>query len=193
MLFPRADTTNLVQCHFKNQIQDWWGTLGYMWQSYHEMRAHYAVSFEVIDHGVPNILGLQTCVNNVWMLSTTMTLIFWNWTVTCLKDWVAQMTLTITSKQKKPTNQLFTLLYRRVPVTLWRKIQEELTWMEELDTIEKAAEPTDWVNSMVTIVKPNGSQRICIYPRDMNKAIKREPCTTEDIITKMQMQNYFQS
>ena len=50
---------------------------------------------------------------------------------------------------------------------------------------QKAAEPTDWVNSMVTIVKPNGSLRICIYPHDMNKAIKCEPCTIEDIVTKM--------
>ena len=60
--------------------------------------------------------------------------------------------------------------------------------MEELDVIEKVEEPTDWVNSMVTIVKPNGSLRICIDPRDLNKAIKHEPypmSTIEEIVTRM--------
>ena len=60
--------------------------------------------------------------------------------------------------------------------------------MEELDVIEKVEEATDWVNSMVTIVKPNGSLRICIDPRDLNKAIKREPypmSTIEEIVTRI--------
>ena len=77
---------------------------------------------------------------------------------------------------------------RRVPVTLRPKIQAELNQMEELDVIEKVEEATDWVNSMVTIVKPNGSLRICIDPRDLNKAIKREPypmSTIEEIVTRM--------
>ena len=46
--------------------------------------------------------------------------------------------------------------------------------MEKLKVIERVYEPTEWVNSMVTIVKPNGKLRICIDPRDLNKAIKRE-------------------
>lgn len=77
---------------------------------------------------------------------------------------------------------------RRVPVTLRSKIQEELARMESLDVIEKVAEPTDWVNSMVTIIKPNGKIRICIDPRDLNKAVKREyyPMRTiDEIITRM--------
>jgi len=60
--------------------------------------------------------------------------------------------------------------------------------MVELEVIEKIEEPTDWVNSMVTIVKPNGSLRICIDPRDLNKAIKRETypmSTVEEIISRM--------
>ena len=54
--------------------------------------------------------------------------------------------------------------------------------MEELDVIEKAEEPTDRVNSMVTIVKPNGKLRICIDPHDLNKAVKRDyyPMSTID-------------
>ena len=60
--------------------------------------------------------------------------------------------------------------------------------MEKLDVIQKVDEPTDWVNSMVTIVKPNGNLRICIDPRDLNKAVKRDyyPMSTiDDIVTRM--------
>ena len=44
------------------------------------------------------------------------------------------------------------------------------------------------MNSMATIVKPNGKLRICIDPRDLNKAIKREyypTRTIEEIVTRM--------
>ena len=41
---------------------------------------------------------------------------------------------------------------------------------------------------MATVVKPNGKLRICIDPRDLNKAIKREyypTRTIEEIVTRM--------
>ena len=41
------------------------------------------------------------------------------------------------------------------------------------DIITKVTEPTDWVNSMVVVQKPNGDLRVCLDPRDLNKAIKR--------------------
>ena len=60
--------------------------------------------------------------------------------------------------------------------------------MEKLKVIERVYEPTEWVNSMVTVVKPNGKLRICIDPRDLNKAIKREHYpmkTIEEIASRM--------
>ena len=65
---------------------------------------------------------------------------------------------------------------RRVPIKLRPQLQEELERMEHLDheVIEKVSTPTSWVNSMVTIVKPNGTLRICVDPRDLNKAIRHE-------------------
>ena len=66
--------------------------------------------------------------------------------------------------------------------------------MERLEEIERTQEPTDWVNSMVTVVKLNGKLRICIDPRDLNKAIKREyyPMRTiEEISARMPNGNYF--
>ena len=60
--------------------------------------------------------------------------------------------------------------------------------MEKLKVIERVYEPTEWVNSMVTVVKPNGKLRICIDPRNLNKAIKREHYpmkTIEEIASRM--------
>ena len=46
-------------------------------------------------------------------------------------------------------------------------------------------EPTDWVNSLVVRSSPNGNLRICLDPKDTNKAIKREhyPVPTVDMVT----------
>ena len=77
---------------------------------------------------------------------------------------------------------------RRVPVNLRSKVKEELTRMEKLGVVERVHEPSDWVNSMVTVIKPNGKLRICIDPRDLNKAMKREHYPTktiEEVISRM--------
>ena len=62
---------------------------------------------------------------------------------------------------------------RKVPLSLKEKIKEELDRMEKAEVVVKQKEPTDWVNSMVIVVKPN-KLRICFDPRDLNEAIRRE-------------------
>ena len=151
----------------------------------------YAVNFEVIDQAVPNILGLQTCVdmnlvqrldvinNNDTNLLESYSDVFEGLGCISKTDYHIKVDETAQPVVHPP---------RRVPVTLRPKIQAELNRMEEMEVIEKVEEPTDWVNSMVTIVKPNGSLRICIDPRDLNQAIKREPypmSTIEEIVTRM--------
>ena len=59
--------------------------------------------------------------------------------------------------------------------------------------VVKQKEPTDWVNSMVAVVKPN-KLRICIDPRDLNEAIRREhfPMTTiEEVVADMPQAKVF--
>ena len=59
--------------------------------------------------------------------------------------------------------------------------------MEESGIIQKVDQPTEWVNSMVVVEKKNGSVRICLDPRELNKAIMREHHhipTLEDIAFK---------
>ena len=45
--------------------------------------------------------------------------------------------------------------------------------MVENGVIRKIDEPTDWVNSLAYSRKQNGKLRICLDPKDLNKAIKR--------------------
>jgi len=76
---------------------------------------------------------------------------------------------------------------RKVPVSLKDKIKDELDHMEQTGVIIRQTEPTDWVNSMVTVVKPN-KIRICIDPRDLNRAIQREHfqmTTIEEVVAGM--------
>ena len=71
---------------------------------------------------------------------------------------------------------------REVPVSLKEKIKE-LDRMEKAEVVVKQKEPTNWVNSMVAVVKPN-KLRICIDPLYLNEAIRREHfpvSTTEDV------------
>ena len=83
---------------------------------------------------------------------------------------------------------------RRIPVTLRPKAREELNRMEKLNVIKRIDKLTEWVNGMVTIIKPNGKLRICIDPCNLNKAVKRDyyPMRTVDEVI-MQMPKYSQS
>ena len=47
--------------------------------------------------------------------------------------------------------------------------------MESLAVIAKVTEPTDWVNSIAAPEKQRiGALRVCLNPRDLNQAVKRE-------------------
>ena len=63
---------------------------------------------------------------------------------------------------------------RKVPFKLQKELKKELKKMEEQGIITKIDEPTDWVNSLVIVKKKNGSLRVCLDPRDLNRAIKRQ-------------------
>ena len=76
---------------------------------------------------------------------------------------------------------------RRQPKALSAKIRTKLKEMEADGHITKVTEPTDWVSSMVTVVR-NGKLRICSDPKDLNKAIRREHYpipTVEEVVASM--------
>ncbi|CAC5383949.1 unnamed protein product [Mytilus coruscus] len=78
---------------------------------------------------------------------------------------------------------------RKIPAALREKLKGTLKEMEDKEVIRKVDEPTDWVNSLVVVEKPKtGKLRICLDPRNLNKAIKEKHFalpTIEDITTRL--------
>ena len=83
---------------------------------------------------------------------------------------------------------------RQVPFALKPKLKDGLQHMVELNVIEPVEKPTEWVNALVIVSKPNGKLRIFLDPRLFNNAIKRQHHrlpTTEEIISEMSGARYF--
>ena len=59
----------------------------------------------------------------------------------------------------------------KVPIEHKAKIEKELNDMVHQGIIVKQMEPTPWVSSLMYPKKPNGKLRICLDPKDLNKAI----------------------
>ena len=84
--------------------------------------------------------------------------------------------------------------FRKTPIQLVGDIKKELAKMEADGIIEKVTEPTDWVSSLVCSRKANGKLRLCLDPKDLNKAVKRphhKTPTLEEISHKLEGSKYF--
>ena len=140
----------------------------------HKKKLH-PIQFQVVDN-VPNVLGLKTSTElniikhveginsrNVSDPLKEFADVFTG--LGCVSNVVHHINI-------KPNVQPVVHPPRRVPVTIRSKVKTELQRMERLNVIEKIDEPTEWVNSMAVVVKPNGKLRICIDPRDLNQAIR---------------------
>ena len=66
---------------------------------------------------------------------------------------------------------------RRIPVAIRPKLKAELQRMEKLGVITPISEPTTWVSQLVITQKRSGALRVCIDPRELNKALLREHYT----------------
>ena len=74
------------------------------------------------------------------------------------------------------------------------KLQKTLEQMTEMGVISKVNKATDWVNSLVIVEKKDGSLRLRLDPKDLNKSIKREhykPPTAETISSKLNGKRIF--
>ncbi|XP_014677266.1 PREDICTED: uncharacterized protein K02A2.6-like [Priapulus caudatus] len=77
---------------------------------------------------------------------------------------------------------------RRVPIALKEALRVELEDLVKKSIIAKVTTPTDWDSSLVVARKPNGKLRICLDPKDLNKALKRSHYllpTIEDVLPNM--------
>ena len=69
-----------------------------------------------------------------------------------------------------------------------RKVTHGAKRMVKMGIIKPVHEPTDWVNSLVVVEKPNGKLRLCLDPKDLNRAIKHHHFhlpTTKEILASM--------
>ena len=61
------------------------------------------------------------------------------------------------------------------------KLREELDRLQSLGIIEQVSDPTPWVSSLVTVLKPNGQIQVCIDPKDQNRVLRRSHYPTPTI------------
>ncbi|XP_059049470.1 uncharacterized protein K02A2.6-like [Achroia grisella] len=83
---------------------------------------------------------------------------------------------------------------RRVPLAIQPRLKKKLEELERIGVISKVQNPTEWVNSLVIVYKPNGDLRLCIDPKDLNEAIQRqhfELPTFDEISSKLSGANIF--
>ena len=62
---------------------------------------------------------------------------------------------------------------RRIPVSMKPRLKEELARLRKIGVIKPVDTPTDWVSSRVAFKKLNSKLRVCIDPKPLNKALKR--------------------
>ena len=81
---------------------------------------------------------------------------------------------------------------RKVPIHLESAFKEEIESLVKQGILEEVKEHTDWVNSYVIVEKDTGNHhspnhtvkkklKICLDPRDLNKALEREPYHTQSV------------
>ncbi|MES9973307.1 MAG: reverse transcriptase domain-containing protein, partial [Candidatus Thiodiazotropha sp.] len=83
---------------------------------------------------------------------------------------------------------------RRVPFALRERLQAELERLCKLDVLKKVEKPTDWVSQIAVVTKKNGELRICIDPKPLNEALRRERYalpTLDDILPDLAKAKYF--
>ena len=73
----------------------------------------------------------------------------------------------------------------KIALSLQKKLEKELEEMVKQGIIAPVEGHSNWVNILVIREKPNGRLRVCLDPKDLNKAIKRKhnPVPTIDDIT----------
>ena len=81
-----------------------------------------------------------------------------------------------------------------MPYSQLEKLKLILQELEEKDVIQKGDITTPWVNSLVIVEKRDGSLRLCLDPRDLNKAIRCEHHripSVEDIASRLSGKKVF--
>ena len=63
---------------------------------------------------------------------------------------------------------------RRVPFAIKPKLKTELERLTDIGVLMPVDELTDWVSNLVVATKASGDLRLCLDPKQLNKALKGE-------------------
>ena len=77
---------------------------------------------------------------------------------------------------------------RSVPLGMQSAYKAELDRQVKEGIITEVHEHTEWINSIVPVMKEDSSLRLCLDPKDLNKAIKRNQWyarTLDDILPEL--------
>ena len=76
--------------------------------------------------------------------------------------------------QVDPDSKPVVLPARKIPVSVRVKFKEELKRLESIKIFASVDQPTKWVSQIVVAVKKSGELHVCIDPKSLNAALKRE-------------------
>ena len=82
---------------------------------------------------------------------------------------------------------------RSVPLGMQSVYKAELDRLVKEGIITEVHEHTEWINSIVPVMKEDNSLRLCLDPKDLNKAIKRNQWyarTLDDILPELAQSKY---
>ena len=77
---------------------------------------------------------------------------------------------------------------RKIPFPLFDKVRKEEQRMLQLGVIREVTQPTPWVAPIVVVEKPDGSVRLCVDLRKLNKSVLRERYilpTADDVLHRL--------
>ena len=77
---------------------------------------------------------------------------------------------------------------RKVAIPLKAELKAHIEELEKIQVLKKVTEPTDWISSEVVVRKGDVKLRLCIDPKDLNKALKRSHYpmpTIEEILPEL--------
>ena len=83
---------------------------------------------------------------------------------------------------------------RREPIAIKEKVKVKLEELEIKKVIKRVDEPTDWVSQMAVQIKKSGDIRLCIDPRPLNEALKKEQFllpTLDDVLPELSKSRIF--
>ena len=63
---------------------------------------------------------------------------------------------------------------RHVPISVRPKLKTELDRLVSIGVLKQVEQPTPWVSQLVITTKKNGDIRVCLDPKELNKALLRE-------------------